>query len=48
MGICALITLVFVLLPLAILETDKVHQTYKDIFVQCWPLFLALFTLQPY
>jgi len=47
MGICALITLVFVSAPLAILETDKSVRiklaNIKDIFVQCWPLFLALF-----
>ena len=47
MGICALITLLFVSAPLAILETDKSVRiklaNIKDIFVQCWPLFLALF-----
>ena len=47
MGICALTTLIFVSAPLALLETDKSAkarlQNIKEIFVQCWPLFLALF-----
>ncbi len=47
MGIIAMLTLVAVTIPLALLETEKsaplTIQGVKKIFVQCWPLFLGLF-----
>ena len=47
MGLTALLTLVAVTIPLALLETEKsaplTLRGIKRIFVQCWPLFLGLF-----